>query len=64
MFCGFGGDDYIYKLDEGDVFIGGEGTDRVRDILGTATFYGGEGNDEVVDNYYGTVDGVEIIGVS
>ena len=32
MFCGFGGDDRIgvgFALEEGDIFLGGDGTDTV-----------------------------------
>jgi Ca2+-binding RTX toxin-like protein len=51
-FCGFGGNDSIYTLREGDIFIGGAG----RDAAGTlnnpvsgnyGTFNGGDGNDTV-----------------
>ena len=56
VFCGFGGQDYIETLDEGDVFLGGAETDYVGSNYGT--FYGGEGNDMVWDNY-GTFYGGE-----
>ena len=47
VFCGFGGDDRIdTMIDEGDIFIGGEGNDSVSTNYGT--FYGGAGNDESV----------------
>ena len=36
VFCGFGGDDFIRTLDEGDIFLGGAGNDTVRDSFGTA----------------------------
>jgi Ca2+-binding RTX toxin-like protein len=45
VFCGFGGDDFIRTLDEGDIFLGGAGNDTVRDNYGTA--YGQEGDDQV-----------------
>ena len=51
MFCGFGGDDFIRTLDEGDIFLGGAGNDTVRDNFGTA--YGQEGDDQVVFNFTG-----------
>src|SRR5918995_5991156 len=58
VFCGFGGDDRVdTMIDEGDIFIGGEGNDSVSTNYGT--FYGGAGNDESVigsggdDDIYG-----------
>jgi RTX calcium-binding nonapeptide repeat (4 copies) len=51
VFCGFGGDDFIRTLDEGDIFLGGAGNDTVRDNFGTA--YGQEGDDQVVFNFTG-----------
>jgi len=59
VFCGFGGDDDIVALHPGDIFLGGEGTDRVSGNLGT--FYGGEGNDRV-DTNDGTISNVEQVG--
>ena len=72
VFCGFGGVDVIYTLDQGDIFIGGAGSDWVDlanngtfyggvgddmvRITNNGTFYGGDGNDYVGDNY-GTFDG-------
>jgi hypothetical protein len=55
VFCGFGGDDSIETLDDRDIFLGGEGNDKVTHNQGT--FYGGEGNDVVVDNFAGTFYG-------
>jgi hypothetical protein len=43
VFCGFGGNDSIGTLAEGDIFIGGAGNDQVLSNYGT--FYGGDGND-------------------
>src|SRR5215213_2403301 len=72
VFCGFGGGDYIFTLDEGDIFLGGEdrdifainngtfngeeGNDSVSTNLLTGTFNGGAGVDVVYDNL-GTVNG-------
>ena len=61
VFCGFGGDDRIARLNVGDIFLGGEGDDcRLRRrrpvIFNYGTFYGGEGNDTVAYNrgtFYG-----------
>jgi hypothetical protein len=55
VFCGFGGDDFIETLDEGDVFLGGAGNNEVRNNYGT--FYGGEGRDAVHGHNYGTFYG-------
>jgi hypothetical protein len=62
VICGFGGDDAIRgTLDEGDIFIGGEGNDAAYYNYGT--FYGGAGYDYVSanlyigDGYYGTFYG-------
>ena len=49
VFCGFSGNDLINTLNAGDIFLGGAGTDRVGNNLGT--FYGGEGDDIVAANY-------------
>jgi hypothetical protein len=49
VFCGFGGDDFIHTLDQGDIFLGGADNDFVDFNFG-GTFYGQEGNDLVVDN--------------
>ena len=60
VFCGFGGDDQIdvgFFLDEGDIFLGGEGNDFVDVNLGT--FIGGPGDDGVGDNVTGTFNGGE-----
>jgi hypothetical protein len=44
VFCGFGGDDQIGYVDEGDIFLGGAGKDSV--FYGSySTFYGGAGDD-------------------
>jgi len=48
VFCGFSGDDLINVLQQGDIFLGGAGTDRVSNNFGT--FYGGEGDDIVASN--------------
>jgi len=45
VFCGFGGNDPIFTLDAGDIFLGGDGADFV--AINNGTFYGGEGNDFV-----------------
>ena len=54
VFCGFGGNDFITFLDEGDIFLGGAGNDAA--LSNRGTFYGGAGNDQVVFNS-GTFDG-------
>jgi Ca2+-binding RTX toxin-like protein len=49
VFCGFGGDDdigYSVNLDEGDIFFGGAGNDRVTNT-NNGTFFGEAGNDRV-----------------
>jgi hypothetical protein len=54
VFCGFGGNDIIFTLAEGDIFLGGAGHDTVFENYGT--FYGGEGLDSVDINegtFYG-----------
>jgi Ca2+-binding RTX toxin-like protein len=56
VFCGFGGNDFINRLDAGDVFIGGAGDDRVV-FLNGGTFDGGAGNDSVDFPQEGTFDG-------
>jgi hypothetical protein len=48
VFCGFGGNDIIFTLAEGDIFLGGAEHDTVFDNYGT--FYGGEGIDHVDRN--------------
>ncbi len=57
VFCGFGGNDSIANLDEGDIFIGGAGDDYLHDFqYNNGTFYGGDGNDSVFYNngtFYG-----------
>jgi Ca2+-binding RTX toxin-like protein len=66
VFCGFGGNDELIMLAADDIFLGGEGNDRV--VINRGTFYGGEGDDTVLDNrgtFYGgegldsVVDGTE-----
>ena len=52
VFCGFGGDDGITTLDEGDIFLGGAEDDTVRDNFGTA--YGQEGADRVIRDFTGS----------
>ena len=47
VFCGFGGNDRIQTLDEGDIFLGGAGNDVV--VRSFGMFYGQEGNDSVSD---------------
>jgi hypothetical protein len=55
VICGFGGDDLVRTLAADDIFLGGEGLDRVTgDNYGTV--YGGEGDDYVSINY-GTFNG-------
>ena len=56
VFCGFGGNDSVYILDTGDVFLGGEGNDSVSLVRGS-TFLGGEGNDSVYQMVGGTFNG-------
>ena len=54
VFCGFGGDDGAFEVQEGDIFLGGAGVDSVN--LNNGTFYGGAGNDLVNTNigtFYG-----------
>jgi len=48
VFCGFGGNDSITDVDEGDIFLGGAGNDEVD--INDGTFYGGEGEDFVTIN--------------
>jgi Ca2+-binding RTX toxin-like protein len=72
VFCGFGGDDLIITLAEGDIFLGGVGDDEVGTNNGTfygqegddlaainnSNFFGGAGNDTVFRNLPGsTFDG-------
>jgi hypothetical protein len=65
VFCGFGGDDVIRRLDAGDVFLGGEGDDFVGTDAGDplssnyGTFYGGPGDDFVLDVNESTFNGGE-----
>ena len=55
VICGFGGDDLVATVAADDIFLGGEGRDRVtRDNFGTV--YGGTGDDFVRVNY-GTFNG-------
>jgi hypothetical protein len=66
VFCGFGGEDYIgltVNLDEGDIFLGGTGNDRVYNT-NYGTFYGSEGTDYVNVNdgtFYGGA-GDDVVG--
>ena len=53
VFCGFGGDDRIRTLGEGDIFLGGVGNEHVVDD-NYGTFYGEEGSDSVVYDNFGT----------
>jgi hypothetical protein len=56
VFCGFGGNDSIGTLAEGDIFLGGAGNDSVEENYGT--FNGGTGADHVNVNYSaGTFNG-------
>lgn len=58
VFCGFGGKDSIFEVDEGDIFLGGAGNDQV--TYNDGTFNGGAGNDSVSINYgvsYGGFNG-------
>ena len=62
VFCGFGGNDSIYTLAEGDIFIGGAGQDTVGTLNDPVsgnygTFYGGADNDSVSSYNYGTFYG-------
>jgi hypothetical protein len=63
VFCGFGGEfDRIEALDEGDIFLGGAGTDAVR--LNYGTFYGQEGGSSVFINrgtVYGGADNFDYV---
>jgi Ca2+-binding RTX toxin-like protein len=55
VFCGFGGNDIILTLAEGDIFLGGAGYDTVFNT-NYGTFYGGEDGDSVDINegtFYG-----------
>ena len=54
VFCGFGGQNGITTLGEGDIFIGGADFDGVG--FNNGTFYGQEGPDLVEENR-GTFDG-------
>ena len=51
VICGFGGDDSIFTLEAGDIFLGGEGNDSVY-YGNRGTVNGGDG-----DDYVGTNDG-------
>ena len=51
VLCGFGGNDSIATLDEGDIFLGGMGNDQVTNY-NYGTFNGGAGDDSVGNNYY------------
>jgi len=48
VLCGFGGNDSITKVDEGDIFLGGSGNDQV--AYNDGTFNGGAGEDFVTIN--------------
>ena len=57
VLCGFGGNEFIGisdQIDEGDIFLGGDGSDYVYHNYGA--FYGQEGDDTAIINY-GTVYG-------
>jgi hypothetical protein len=54
VFCGLGGNDTIRTLAEGDIFIGGAGTDYVYDNYGT---FNGSAGDDFVDTNYDTFNG-------
>jgi hypothetical protein len=58
VFCGFSGNDLINQLQQGDIFLGGAGIDRVSNNFG-GTFYGGEGDDQVFAFQSGTFYGEE-----
>src|SRR5215217_1077826 len=58
VFCGFSGNDLINVLQQGDIFLGGAGDDRVSNNFG-GTFLGEEGNDVVFRLSGGTFDGGE-----
>src|ERR671921_618126 len=55
VFCGFGGNDSIYTLAEGDIFYGGAGEDSVYTNRGT--FNGDSGEDSVINYSLGTFNG-------
>jgi len=54
VICGFGGDDAIFTVDAGDIFLGGEGNEFI--AFNSGTVYGGEGKD-FIDTNKGTFDG-------
>jgi Ca2+-binding RTX toxin-like protein len=56
VFCGFGGDDSVYGLSAGDIFLGGDGNDSITNI-NYGTFYGGAGDDSIARVNYGTFYG-------
>lgn len=56
LVCGFGGSDFLNSLDEGDVFLGGDGSDKVVSMTG-GIFIGDEGNDAVQDLNDGIFNG-------
>jgi hypothetical protein len=59
VFCGLGGNDSIDKLEDVDIFIGGDGLDTVTNH-GTGnygTFDGGAGVDKVLGDNFGTFTG-------
>jgi hypothetical protein len=49
VFCGFGGNDSIGRIQAGDIFLGGDGNDSVTDT-NWGTFNGGPGDDSVTYN--------------
>ena len=56
VICGFGGDDYVAELiGAGDIFLGGDGNDKV-DYLHGSTFNGGAGDDTYRCEYNGLAD--------
>jgi hypothetical protein len=63
VFCGFGGNDSIFRLEEGDIFLAGDGLDQVEEA-NLGTYYGGAGDDFVYSNvgtFYGGADNDEVV---
>ena len=56
LICGFGGSDFLNSLGEGDVFLGGDGSDKVVSMTG-GIFIGDEGSDAVQDLNDGIFNG-------
>jgi hypothetical protein len=63
VFCGFGGNDSIFRLEEGDIFLAGDGLDQVEEA-NLGTYYGGAGDDFVYSNvgtFYGGADNDDVV---